>query len=125
MSSAMLFYLLIVVFVLLNVLDAHSTLKVISRTSYRNEKNPVARLLFKLLGPVAGVIILKAILVPVIFLMFYLFHFSTFDMNLVLGIANVFYLAVVLHNYNVVRRIDKFRQKLDEYEDTDDQKAGS
>jgi len=121
----MLFYLMIVIFVLLNVLDAHSTLKVISRTSYKNERNPVARLLFKLLGPLSGVIILKLIIIPVIFLMFYLFTFGTYDMNIVLVIANVFYLAVVFHNYNVVRRIDKFRSKLDEYDLPDDDSGKS
>lgn len=114
MSSEILFYILVALFVILNILDAHSTLRVISKSSYRNEKNPIARFLFKIIGPVAGVIVLKIILVPVIFLMFFYFRFSRFDMNLVLIIANVFYLLVVIHNYKVAIKLVTARQILEE-----------
>lgn len=107
MNFNMFFYPLIIIFIILNILDGHSTLKVISKTSIKSEKNPVARFLFKLVGPLTGIICLKSILIPVIILMMYYFYYKLLDMIIILIIANFFYLAVVIHNYKVFNRITK------------------
>ena len=114
------FHTLIAVFIILNILDAHSTLKVIAITSYRSEKNPVARFLFKLIGPLAGVIVLKSILIPVIFLMFYYFSFQRKDITIVLSIASILYLLIVIHNYSVVKKIKKHGLLMDEMDISDE-----
>jgi len=117
MDSDTLFYCLVTIFVILNFFDGHSTYKVISKTSIRNEKNPLARLIFKLFGPVAGIIVLKSILIPIIFLMFYYFSFKNIEMNIILILANFFYLSIVVHNYNVVKKINYYAQLSDGDED--------
>ncbi len=120
MSSDTLFYTMVVLFVILNVFDGHSTHKVIKKTSIRNERNPVARLVFKLMGPTMGIIILKSILIPIIFLMFYYFSFRNIEMNIILILANFFYLSVVIHNYNVVKRVNYYA-RLSRYDDDEDE----
>jgi uncharacterized protein YacL len=119
MGSDTLFYGMVTIFVILNFFDGHSTYKVISKTSIKNEKNPIACLIFKLFGPVAGIIVLKSILIPIIFLMFYYFSFKNIEMNLILIVANLFYLSIVIHNYNVVKRINYYAQLSKEDEDND------
>ncbi len=116
MSSETLFYIMVVLFVLLNIFDGHSTYKVIKKTSVENEKNPVARFIFRIIGPIAGIIILKSILVPIVFLMFYYFSFRRLEMNIILILANFFYLSVVIHNYNVVKKLNYYAQ----FEDDDE-----
>lgn len=120
MSSEVLFIVLLIAFIILNVFDAHSTLKVIGKTNYRSEKNPIARLLFKIVGAKIGVILLKCILIPVIFLMFYYFTFKKTEMNIVLGIANIFYLLVVIHNYRVFNRLKRHEIIMKELDINDD-----
>lgn len=124
MGSNTLFLIMVALFVILNILDGHSTYKVVSKTSFKNEKNPIARLIFKLLGPLAGIIILKSILIPIIFLMFYYFSFRKVEMNIILVLANFFYLSVVIHNYNVVKKLNYYAtltEKDDEEEDEEDE----
>jgi uncharacterized protein YacL len=123
MESMTFFFILLVLFIILNLLDGHSTYKVVSKTNVNNERNPAARFIFRIFGPVAGIIILKSILVPLVFLMFFYFSFRRIEMNIVLIVANFFYLSVVIHNYNVVKKINYYAQlpeKDDEEEEEDD-----
>ncbi|MBW6515469.1 MAG: hypothetical protein K0B81_02495 [Candidatus Cloacimonetes bacterium] len=113
MNSEILFYTLVILFILLNFFDGHSTYKVVMKTSIRNERNPIARFIFKIFGPALGIIVLKLILIPLVFLMFYYFRFRNTDMNIILILANFFYLSVVIHNYNVVKKINYYAQLSD------------
>ena len=117
MSSETLFISMVGLFILLNIFDGHSTYLVIKKTSIRNERNPAARFIFKLFGPVRGIIILKCILIPLVFLMFYYFSFRNAQMNIILILANFFYLSVVIHNYNVVKKLSFYAQLSDTYDD--------
>ncbi len=105
LHSMLFFIVLVAVFTVLNILDGHSTYLVVSKTNANNEKNPIARIIFRILGPLVGIIVLKSILIPIVFLMFYYFRLNPGQMNLILILANIFYLLVVIHNYNVVKRI--------------------
>ena len=119
MGSDILFFALLIIFVILNYFDGHSTYMVVTKTSIKSEKNPVARLIFKIFGPLAGIIILKSILIPIIFLMFYYFSFRNVEMNIILLFANIFYLAVVIHNYRVVKKIDYYARLSESFDDGD------
>ncbi len=123
MDSNILFLFMVAIFIILNIFDAHSTYKVISKTNISNEKNPVARFIFKIIGPVAGIIILKSILIPIVFLMFYYFSFRRIEMNIILIFANFFYLSVVIHNYNVVKKLNYYARfsEVDDEEEEDDE----
>jgi hypothetical protein len=114
MNSYSLFITLLFLFAVLNVLDGHSTFKVIKNTSINNEKNPVARFIFKRLGSLAGIIVLKSILIPLILLMLYYFSFQQVELNVILILANFFYLSVVIHNYNVVKRVKEHKKVMAE-----------
>ena len=108
LESALLFLALLVIFLFLNLLDGHSTYSVIKTAGVNSEKNPLARYLFKKIGTIKGIFVIKSILIPVILLMFYLFSFKKTEINVILAIANIFYLTIVIHNYNVVKRVKRY-----------------
>ena len=120
MSSDTLFFSMVGLFILLNLFDGHSTYLVVKKTSIKNERNPVARFIFKIFGPAIGIITLKCILIPLVFLMFYYFSFRNTEMNIILILANFFYLSVVIHNYNVVRKLNYYAQISDTLDDGDE-----
>ena len=97
------------IFILLNVLDAHSTWLVIRPNNYSGERNPVARWVFRKLGIPQGIVIFKAGLLAILIpCMFYYSAYEVFTMNIVLIVADILFLWVVLHNYKHFRQRVKF-----------------
>ena len=94
------------IFIILNILDAHSTWLVIRPNHYRREKNPVARWVFKKLGLPRGIIIFKiaifAILIPA---GVYYAVLEPLTLNIVLIVANIVFGLVVHNNYRIYRRM--------------------
>ena len=97
------------IFFILNILDGHSTYRVVSIGSYKNEKNPIARFLIKKLGVLKGIILIKMLSILTVFIM--LFKYSkmfTKEFNITMLIADIFYTWVVVHNYkNLYKMIDR------------------
>jgi len=95
-----------VVFILLNVLDGHSTWGVLKPDHYERERNPVARWIFRKLGLVRGIVSFKALLM--IFLAGCVGYYSAYDpgtINVVLLVSDLLFLWVVRHNYRVRERV--------------------
>ena len=99
MNSLVLFVSLLTYFYLLNLLDSHSTFLVVSLSSFRSERNPIARFIFKKFGLVRGIIILKSIILIITPLMIWVYVTDSFKINLTLIIANILYSVVVFNNY--------------------------
>ncbi|MBM4403672.1 MAG: hypothetical protein FJ042_04725 [Candidatus Cloacimonetes bacterium] len=101
--------ILAAVFLLLNILDAHSTWLVTGRHNYHRERNPVARWVFRKLKLPRGIIIYKTILLSGLMVAFGFYAaWDAFTLNIVLLIANLIFLAVVLNNYRIARRIKRY-----------------
>lgn len=95
-----------IMFLLLNVLDAHSTYLVIRPAHYHRERNPIARWIFRKLTVPLGIIVFKtAILAIVIPAIAYYAAWDPFTINIVMLVANLLFLWVVWHNYRVYTRI--------------------
>ncbi|HOZ00442.1 MAG TPA: DUF5658 family protein [Candidatus Syntrophosphaera sp.] len=105
-SQLWLLIVLFAAFVLLNVLDGHSTWMVLRPDHYRRERNPVARWIFRKFGLPRGIVIFKFVLLLVLGALFAFYAASdTFTLNIVLLVADIVFLVVVLHNYKVYRRM--------------------
>lgn len=105
-SQLWLLIVLFTAFVLLNVLDGHSTWMVLRPDHYRRERNPVARWIFRKFGLPRGIVIFKFVLLLVLSALFAFYAASdTFTLNIVLLVADIVFLVVVLHNYKVYRRM--------------------
>lgn len=101
--------LLTLVFIILNILDGHSTFLVLKPHHYHREKNPVARWIFKKLGIPRGIIIFKTLLLVVLILAIsYYAAWDALTINVTLLVADLVFLLVVLHNYRVYRRMRIF-----------------
>lgn len=101
--------LLTLVFIILNILDGHSTFLVLKPHHYQREKNPVARWIFKKLGIPRGIIIFKTLLLVVLILAIsYYAAWDALTINVTLLVADLVFLLVVLHNYRVYRRMRIF-----------------
>jgi hypothetical protein len=100
-----LLFCLLFLLALLNILDAISTWKVVKLGNNKNERNPLARLLFNLLGPLPAMIILKG--VAIIVISYIAFNYRKFrpDLDTFVIILNTLYLWIVLHNYRVLKRM--------------------
>ncbi|MEA1971779.1 MAG: DUF5658 family protein [Candidatus Cloacimonadota bacterium] len=98
-------------FIILNVLDAHSTFLVVSISDCRSERNPIARYFFKKFGIIRGIIVLKGVILFIIPLMVWVFVTDSYKINLTLTIANFLYSLVVLNNYRIYKKIKKIRQE--------------
>ncbi len=107
---SLLFWILLSLFVVLNILDAHSTIKVVSNGSERNEFNPIARFLFKKIGLLPGIIILKSIILLLIYLVISYYKYMQSEIYLILIFANLIYALVVIHNYRTYRKIMKYKE---------------
>lgn len=98
--------ILSIIFILLNILDGHSTYLVLKPRHYEREKNPVARWIFKKLHIPQGIVIFKtlllAILIPAIS---YYTAWDAMTINITLLVADLVFLFVVVHNYRVFRRM--------------------
>ncbi len=105
MKSAILFLINISFFLLLNLLDAHSTYSVVKNSDLRSEKNPIARYLFRKMGIIKGMIFLKMISVFLIPLMVWTYREDPKSINLFLIIINFLYVAVVSNNYRIVKKL--------------------
>ncbi|MGC9337649.1 MAG: DUF5658 family protein [Candidatus Cloacimonadia bacterium] len=97
--------ILLIIFIFINILDAHATYHVVSHSSYRSEHNPIARFLFKRLGLVPGILVLKSIIIVVIFLIVKYYIFLRTEILIILVIANVVYGIIVKKNYQHYRKL--------------------
>ena len=113
-SSSILFLaFLSLVYFILNILDGHSTYRVVSVGSYKSEKNPIARFFIKKLGALKGIVIIKSFSLAVVYFM--LFKYSknyTKDFNLIFFVADIFYTWVVIHNYKNLYKMINRQEKL-------------
>ncbi len=95
-----------IVFLLLNVLDGHSTYLVLKPNHYTREKNPIARWVFRKLQIPRGIVIFKVILMSILIVAIaYYAAWDPFTINIAMLIANLLFVVVVLHNYHVARRL--------------------
>jgi len=107
-SSPILSIFLLLIFLLLNVLDAHSTWLVVSPNHYYREKNIFARYFFKRLGIVAGIVTFKIILLSILGLLIWFYVLPEYlSLNISILIGNAIFTIVVLNNYRIYRRISK------------------
>ena len=95
-----------IIFLLLNILDGHSTYLVLKPNYYHREKNPVARWVFKKLKIPNGIIIFKTVLMAILILAIsYYTVWDSLTINIAMTVADLLFLIVVLHNYRLYRRI--------------------
>ena len=100
---------LALLFLILNVLDGHSTWLVLKPNHYRRERNPVARWIFRKLGLPRGIVIFKAVLLAILGAAFFVYaRADAFVLNVLLLVANTVFLIVVIHNYRISRRIRRW-----------------
>jgi len=110
-----LLFSLFLLLAVLNVLDGISTWKVVKRGSNKNEKNPLARFLFNLMGPIPAMIFLKGI--AIIIILYISINYQDFEpeVHTLMIILNLIYLYIVLHNYKVLKILKSrhiFSQKI-------------
>ncbi|MCD8478830.1 MAG: DUF5658 family protein [Candidatus Cloacimonetes bacterium] len=105
-----LFWALLALFVVVNILDGHSTYLVLKPHYYERERNPVARWAFRKLGLPRGIIIFKVLLLAILIpaMAFYGGN-DLFTINIVLIVSNVVFVFVVRHNYRVHKKIRGLR----------------
>ncbi|MDD3632323.1 MAG: DUF5658 family protein [Candidatus Syntrophosphaera sp.] len=105
-SRLPLLIVLFLVFVILNILDGHSTWKVLYPDKYHREINPLARWVFRKLGVTSGIIIYKTVLILLIGILFWYYaKKETLSLNIILSVANIVFLITVVHNYRVYNKI--------------------
>lgn len=110
-SSVLILTLLSLIYIILNILDGHSTFNVVKLSSYKSEKNPVARFFIKKLGAFWGILTIKLVSLLVVLTMLYSYNRELVkQFNIVLFIADVFYTYVVIHNYKNLNKMIKRRQ---------------
>lgn len=105
-SNPLLTLILGLLFIILNILDGHSTWSVLKPDHYHRERNPIARWIFRKLKLVPGIVTFKAVLL--IFLSGCVGFYSAWDagtINVVLLVANLLFTWVVRHNYRVAKRV--------------------
>jgi hypothetical protein len=106
--KGMLAWSLLFVFVILNVLDGHSTWLVVQPDHYRREKNPFARFIMKKLGLIPGIITLKLLLlIPLALVTMDYFKDDMKGYILVFSGADLLYSLVVSNNYRIYRKMRK------------------
>jgi len=99
---------LFAIFILLNILDGHSTWKVLRPDHFRRERNPVARWIFRKLGLPRGIVVFKVVLLAILTAAIAVYaSYETFLLNIILLVADIVFLLVVLHNYRVSRRLEQ------------------
>jgi len=109
-----------IIFVILNILDGHSTWKVLYPDKHHREMNPLARWVFRKLGVTKGIITYKTVLILIIGILFG--HYAkkdTFSLNVILSLANIVFLITVVHNYKVYRKIHHSQRKSDKTPELD------
>jgi hypothetical protein len=111
------FLFLAIMFVLLNVLDGHSTFLVVSNAGLRSERNPIARFFFRKMGLKTGIVTLKSLSSLIIIIAYIFITDVRHELSIVLCFANAFYVLVVINNYRNYRKIEqnfKRMRKLEE-----------
>ena len=100
------------VFLVLNILDGHSTWKVVKPDHYFREKNPMARWVLRKLGALRGIVVFKFVLLMFLggILAFY-GKKETRSLNVMFGVANLVFLGVVINNYRVHKKINSKRSQ--------------
>lgn len=106
LHSAALFWGLLGIFILLNLLDAHSTYIVMRPHHFGRERNPIARWIFRKLGIPRGIIIFKTLLLALLIpaMGFYAGN-DLFTINIVLIVGNIVFALVVWNNYRIYRKL--------------------
>lgn len=109
LNQAALFWSLLCLFIILNILDGHSTYLVMRPDHYRRERNPVARFVFRKIGIPNGIILFKAVLLSILIpaMGFYAGN-DLFTINIVLLSSNGVFSYVVIHNYRLYKKIQKW-----------------
>lgn len=104
LSKPLLTLLLSAIFLVLNVLDGHSTYLVIRPANYQRERNPIARFIFRKLKVPAGIIIFKSVILAIVIpAIAYYAAWDAFTINIVMTVADLLFLWVVHHNYRIYR----------------------
>lgn len=94
-----------IAFLILNILDGHSTWLVLKPDHYIRERNPIARWFFKKAKLPQGIIIFKTVLLSVLIpSIAYYTAWDAFTINIVLVVADILFGLVVIHNYRVYYR---------------------
>lgn len=111
LHSSALFWSYLALFILLNIMDAHSTYIVMYPNHYYREKNPIARIVFKKLGCLQGVVIFKTVLLGILIpaMLYYAKH-DLYTINIVLSAANLVFALVVINNYRIYHKHVKKRR---------------
>lgn len=109
-DSASLFWGLLFLFIIVNILDAHSTFMVLRPHYYERERNPIARWVFRKLGIPSGIIIFKVALLSILIpaMAFYAGN-DLLTINIVLVVSNLVFALVVHNNYLVYRKIRRYQ----------------
>lgn len=109
-DSASLFWGLLFLFIIVNILDAHSTFMVLRPHYYERERNPIARWVFRKLGIPSGIIIFKVALLSILIpaMAFYAGN-DLLTINIVLVVSNLVFALVVNNNYLVYRKIRRYQ----------------
>lgn len=106
LSQLPLLIALFVIFILLNILDGHSTWQVIKPNHYSRERNPLARWIFRKLGIPRGIVVFKVVLLLILAAAFAWYAaYDTLILNVILIVADIVFLLVVIHNYRVSRKL--------------------
>ncbi|MDD2228064.1 MAG: DUF5658 family protein [Candidatus Cloacimonetes bacterium] len=106
LHKAELTLLLTLVFMILNVLDGHSTYLVLKPNHFEREKNPIARWVFRKLHIPRGIVIFKVLLMSLLIVAIsYYAAWEPFTINIAMFVADILFLLVVLHNYAISRRL--------------------
>jgi hypothetical protein len=95
---------------ILNILDGYSTYLVVKNGSLKNEKNPIARLIFKKMGLSKGIILAKSIILISLFVYYNLYKTSDIVTIISLSAMNILYMLVVINNYKIYFSIKKNRK---------------
>lgn len=108
MSDKLTIIVLTALFLILNIMDAHSTWLVLQPNHYQGEKNPIARLLFHWLGVKKGIITLKTVLLSAILYIIYQYHKEDpHGVSLAMLAANGIFVFVVRHNYRLAAKLGR------------------
>ncbi len=102
----------LIIFLVLNILDGHSTWKVVKPDHYYREKNPIARWVLRKLGALRGIIVFKSLLLLFLGTVVAIYGRKMIrSLNVVFGVANLVFLGVVINNYLVHKKINSTRSK--------------
>ncbi len=102
---------LALLFLILNVLDGHSTWLVIRPHHFGRERNPVARWAFRKLGLPHGIFLFKALVFTIVIPAgaWYAAH-DVGTLNVLLIVADLLFSFVAWHNYRLARRIGRWQK---------------